>query len=297
MLKDCNISLQDSIMDDENFSESDYLKMYEDVRLAVENGFFTSGYEHYCKHGKMELRRTSRFDGESHSIRDYTKLVRDLIAAHPDNYDLAMARAIGSPTLKIFVNSGDKQYHILNRIGLKNDQTIYDLACGSGRTAMALKRHGWQGSYRGADIIQELVDYAQQKIPDFQFFVHRDFSIHALENSLDIIYSGSLFTHLHIEEIFLYARDCHRTLKKGGTFVFSFLTLNNQRHREIFKSRAIAIDNGIPNVHLDTFLDMGTISTIFIDMLDFKLVEFIDANDATATPTGCFGQALAIFRK
>ena len=284
-------------MDDEHFDEAVYLKMHKDVRLGVENGYFTSGYDHYCKFGKMEGRRISRFDAESHSIRDYTKLVRDLIAAHPDNVDLAMAKAIGAVSLEIFDISGDKQYHILTRIGLEHDLAIYDLACGSGRTAMALQRHGWHGNYRGADIIEELVSYARQKCPDFQFVVHRDFSIDAPENSLDIVFSWSLFTHLHIEEIYLYALDCHRALKPGATFVFSFLTLGNFGHRNIFKSRAIAIDSGVPIVHLDTFLNLETITTIFVDMVGFTLVEIIDADDESATPTGCFGQSLAILKK
>ncbi len=284
-------------MDDSKFNEAIYLRMHDDVRADVERGILSSGYEHYCKHGKEEGRQISRFDTESHSIRDYTKLVRELIAAHPDNYDLAMAKAIGSQTLDIFQESGDKHYAVLERLGLKNGHAIYDLACGCGRTASALQRHGWVGQYQGADIIPELVDYATLKNPGFQFFVHPDYSINAPDASLDIIFSWSLFTHLVLEEIFLYARDCYRSLKPGGTFMFSFLTLQDRSHREIFDHRITALANGVANGHLDTFLDKETIITLFVQMLGFKLAGFIDANDASATPTGCFGQALAIFAK
>lgn len=279
------------------FNEVSYLKLHEDVRLGIEQGHFKSGWEHYQKHGRAEGRRASRLDHEHHSIIDYSNLVRKLIAAHPDNLDLAMAKAIGALTLEIYRESGDKHYQVLQKLGLQNGQAIYDLACGSGRTAAALRRNGWQGQYRGADIIEDLVNYAQAKNPGFEFFVHPDFSIHAADASQDMIYSWSLFTHLQLEEIFLYAKDCHRALKPDGIFVFSFLTLTDKQHRELFLNRVKSLENGIANVHLDMFLDQQTIRIMMVEILGYKLLGFTEADDETATPTGSFGQALAMFKK
>lgn len=280
-----------------SFNETTYLALHKDVRLAVEQGIFRSGLEHYENFGKAEGRKFMRFDPDSHSIQDYTRLVRKLIASHPDNLDLAMAKAIGSQTLEIYRISGDKQYAVLRHFGLRDGQAIYDLACGSGRTASALKRHGWHGSYRGADIIPELVEYAARNNPGFQFFVHPDYSIHAPDNSQDMIFAWSLFTHLQLEETLLYARDCHRALKPGGTLIFSFLTLKDPVHREILLARARELDTGLPRVHLDIFLDQETIAILFGPMLGFRLVEFIDGDDQTAAHGGGFGQTLAVFRK
>jgi SAM-dependent methyltransferase len=284
-------------MSESTFNEASYLRMNADVRLGIQQGLFTSGWDHYEKHGRAEGRCPTRFDPQNHSIRDYSKLVRDLIAAHPDDPDLAMAKAIGARTLEIYRESGDKHVHVLKRLGLQDGHAVYDLACGSGRTAAALRRHGWQGQYRGADIIPELVDYAQQRNPGFQFFVHPDFSINADDATQDMLYSWSLFTHLQLEEIFMYAKDAHRALKPGGVFVFSFLTLKDPLHREIFKVRVLALENGVPNGHLDTFIDQDTLRIMMVDMLGFELLGFTAADDATATPIGSFGQALAMFRK
>ncbi|MEN9868758.1 MAG: hypothetical protein RL748_4348 [Pseudomonadota bacterium] len=284
-------------MTEPSFNETTYLTLHQDVRLAVERGDFRSGQEHYEKYGKAEGRKVMRFDPDSHSIQDYSRLVRKLIVTHPDNLDLAMAKAVGALTLEIFQESGDKHYHILRRYGLQDGYAIYDLACGSGRTASALQRHGWLGQYRGADIIHDLVDYAGRKNPGFRFFVHPDYSIFAEDNSQDMIFSWSLFTHLQIEESFLYAKDCYRALKPDGIFIFSFLTLQDRGHRDLFLSHVSELENGLPRVHLDTFLDQETITTLFCQMLGFKLVEFIDADDASATPGGSFGQALAVFKK
>lgn len=284
-------------MTESSFNETTYLTLHKDVRLAVEQGIFRSGLEHYEKHGQAEGRKLVRFDANSHSIRDYSRLVRNLIASHPGNLDLAMAKAVGAQTLEIFRESGDKHYHVLRRFGLQDGYAIYDLACGSGRTASALKRHGWSGEYRGADIIPDLVDYATRNNPGFQFFVHPDYSIHANDHSQDMIFAWSLFTHLQLEETYLYAKDCHRALKPGGMLVFSFLTLQDRGHRAIFLNRAMELENGLPRVHLDSFLDQQTIAILFGQMLGFNLVGFIDADDEAATPGGSFGQALAVFKK
>jgi SAM-dependent methyltransferase len=284
-------------MTETRFNEEMYLTLHKDVRLAVERGDLQSGWDHYERYGKSEGRKVSRFDHDSHSITDYTRLVRKLIADHPGNPDLAMAKAVGAPTLENYRDSGDKHYHVLRRFGLQDGHAIYDLACGSGRTAAALKRHGWSGDYRGADIIPELVDYATQKNPGFRFFVFPDYAIHADDDSQDMVFSWSLFTHLQLEEIFLYAKDCLRVLKPDAIFVFSFLTLKDRGHRELFVKRATALNNGVASVHLDTFLDQETITILFGHMLGFKLLGFIDADDESATPGGCFGQALAVFKK
>jgi SAM-dependent methyltransferase len=284
-------------MSEPAFYESIYLQLHQDVRIDVEKGLCQSGWAHYQEFGRAEGRRTTRLDPNSHSIRDYSKLVRDLIADHPGELDLAMAKAIGARTLAIYQETGNKHFHVLKQLGLQDGHAIYDLACGSGRTASALRRNGWQGQYRGADIIPELVQYAEQTNPGFSFYVHPDFSIFAGDATQDFIYSWSLFTHLQLEEIFLYARDSYRALKPGGVFVFSFLTLQDRMHRELFQSRAMAVENGVVNGHLDMFLDQETITMIMVKMLKFKLVGYTAAADMTATPLGSFGQALAKFTK
>ncbi len=284
-------------MSDFEFNESVYLAIHPDVRSAVKQGLFESGYQHYQKFGRAEGRQLRRFNTESHSIRDYTALVKRLIAEHPDNLELAMAKSVGALDLDIYRITGDKHVAILQSLGLQTQQHIYDLACGSGRTAAALRRYGWSGTYCGADIIPDLLNFARQQNPGYEFICHPDYSIHAKDDSLDIVFSWSLFTHLHLEEIFLYAQDCYRALKPGGVFVFSFLTLNDLVHREIFMNRVAALNRGTDCVHLDTFLDRSTILNMMTQMLTFKLETFYDGDDDSVTPTGRFGQALVVLRK
>lgn len=84
-----------------------------------------------------------------HSASNYEALVAGLIAQYPR--DIAMARAIG--TVEEYVKTGDGQLAVLKFHGLQDGMSIYDLGCGSGRTAQALFRSGWKGQYRGADVL------------------------------------------------------------------------------------------------------------------------------------------------
>jgi SAM-dependent methyltransferase len=283
--------------EEDDFDEGTYLWLHPDVLRGVEAKLWASGYEHFQTVGKAEGRRMATQTREtSHALRDYTKLVRELIAQHPDDLPLAMAKAIGSTTLAGYARGGDQQYAILKRAGLTNDQAVYDLACGSGRTAAALARNGWQGRYRGADLIRPLVEFAAATKLGYEFFVHRDYSIRAADASLDMVYAFSLFTHLQLEEILLYSADIRRALKPGGTLVFTLLTLDCPAHRELLQNRATMIKKGPRPPHLDTFLSRSTVASIFENMLGFELVEWVAADDATATPTGALGQAVAIYR-
>lgn len=47
--------------DQSRFDEDFYLRRHRDVRRAVQRGDFSSGYEHYIKHGRAEGRE-ARFD-------------------------------------------------------------------------------------------------------------------------------------------------------------------------------------------------------------------------------------------
>ena len=74
-------------MTEPRFDETSYLALHKDVQLGIERGYFRSGLEHYEKYGRDEGRKIVRFDADSHSIRDYTRLVRKLIATHPGNLE------------------------------------------------------------------------------------------------------------------------------------------------------------------------------------------------------------------
>jgi ubiquinone/menaquinone biosynthesis C-methylase UbiE len=279
------------------FSEAEYLAIHEDVRQAVANGTFASGYDHYLRYGRVECRALFKRSENRHFIEDYSRLVQNLIAIHPGNMDLAMAKAVGSLSTEEYARQGDQHVAVLRMTGLTDYMQIFDIGCGSGRTAQALLRHGWVGQYTGTDVIPELVRYAKSKLPDWRFGLQNGFRLDAETESLDLVYAWSLFTHLTIEETYLYLRDAARALKAGGTMIFSVLELSNPDHYKLFKRDAELVEKNVQSVHLNAFTDRQTVS-IFAKDLGFEVTRWVDADDRTMTPSlGCFGQSIAILRK
>jgi SAM-dependent methyltransferase len=214
----------------------------------------------------------------SHSVANYEALVDRLLNEYPP--DIAMARAIGCKTLEEFEKSGDLQVDVLRHHGLNDGMSIYDLGCGSGRTAYALLRSGWKGQYKGADIIRRLVIFLNNKCEGYHAVVNQTLTILAPDNSVDIVFHWSVFTHIFVEECFLYLQDIFRSLKPGGKTVFSFLELENESHRGIFKMRVENFRLGQELPHLDTFLHRDWIRRWAAE-IGFAEPEFTDGTDNT----------------
>ncbi|KQM22079.1 class I SAM-dependent methyltransferase [Novosphingobium sp. Leaf2] len=229
-----------------------------------------------------------------HSVRSYNAMVARHRRKYPNDYDMAMFASIGAISPEEFVRQGDGHVAVLRHHGLADGMAIYDLGCGAGRTAMALQRSGWQGSYKGADIVKPLVAYLKSKCPDYDAIVHRDLTIAAPDGSLDMIFHWSVFTHLYPEECYLYMRDSFRALKPGGRLVFSFLELEDPQHHGVFRNRIKAFEkHGWANT-LDTFLHRDWIR-FWAQDLGFQDIAFTDGQDTTSHPA--FWQALVTMTK
>jgi SAM-dependent methyltransferase len=240
------------------FNEEIYLFHNPDIACELKNQKLVSGKEHFIRFGFKENRKFCV--EEPHFVKDYKKLVKNLIDTNPNNLELAMSIAVGSPTIKHYKDVGSNQYNILKHIGLKDGMTIYDLGCGSGRTAQALSKNNWHGAYIGVDIIPELVEYLKLSNPNYSAYNHNVLSIKASTCSLDILFAFSLFTHLTFEETFVYFKDIHRSLKKNGKFLFSFITIN--KNENLFLERIKFLKAGSPYLHQDTFMNKEIIENL-----------------------------------
>jgi len=281
-----------------DFNEYAYLRTHQDVRDAVSRGEFSSGREHFEKFGRAEGRIANRFltSERLHFLQDYRSLVARLMREHPDDHPTAMARAVGSPTIAHFEQVGRRQARFLLKEGLCAGMHIYDLGCGSGRTALGLRLAGWTGRYTGSDIVEPLIAYAKQKNENFDFYLHEDFSARAEDATIDLFFAWSLFTHLNPEETYLYLEDARRVLTSGGLLMFSFLEPAIDWHWQLFKDRVLQIRHGVRPAHLDYFFDRNFIRMI-ADDLGLRILKFIDGDDEAATDMGNFGQSVAILKK
>lgn len=230
----------------------------------------------------------------AHSIRSYKQLIRERLRDHPQDRRLALARSVGAVSMEAFFSQGDGHVAVLKHHGLTDGMSIYDLGCGCGRTAQALQRAGWKGRYIGADIVEELVDELKSQCSGYTALVHRQLTIAAPDESIDMIFHWSVFTHLYPEECFLYMRDSLRALKPNGKLIFSFLEFEDPAHHRVFYTRTKMMERGEQPEPLDTFLHRDWIR-FFAQELGFSDVEFTDGADGSKHPP--FWQALASMKK
>jgi SAM-dependent methyltransferase len=205
-----------------------------------------------------------------------------------------MAQSVGSPTLELFEQQGDGHVEVLRFHGLTDGMSIYDLGCGCGRTAQALQRSGWTGTYAGADIVKSLVKHVLDKCPGYDAFLHRELSIRSEDASLDMVFHWSVFTHLFPEECFIYMREIYRALRPGGKMIFSFLEIEDPAHWVVLDARVNALSSHIPLEHLDTFLHRDWIKA-WADKLGYCNVTFTDGFDGSHHAP--FWQSLASMEK
>lgn len=229
-----------------------------------------------------------------HSVRSYEAIVAQKRRRHRGDNDMAMMAAVGCSSREDWVRQGDGHVAVLQHNGLCDGMVVYDLGCGSGRTAAALQRSGWQGRYKGADIIKPLVDHLKAKCPGYDAIVHRALTIDAPDASLDIVFHWSVFTHLYPEECYLYMQDAFRALKPGGKFVFSFLEMEDERHHDILRRRVKDFRVKGWSSSLDTFLHRDWIRFWARDS-GFTDLAFTDGTDGSNHPE--FWQALVVMQK
>ncbi len=242
----------------------------------------------------LRRKRSSAHVRQSHSVRDYQALVRAKLKSLPDNPTLALAQAIGAPTMDDFVSIGDGHVAVLRHHGLVDGMTVYDLGCGCGRTAQALVRHGWQGNYTGADVVQELIDELARQCPGYDVLLNVSPRIVAPDASLDMVFHWSVFTHLYPGESYLYTVDAFRALKPGGKMIFSFLELEEAEHDRVWNANLDHLRASNRAEHLDAFLHRDWIRRFARDA-GFIEPRFTDGQDSKDHPP--FWQSLAVLEK
>jgi len=112
--------------------------------------------------------------------------------------------------------------------------------------------------------------------------------------SVDMLFHWSVFTHLSLEECFLYLRDTFRALKPGAKTVFSFLELTDPGHRSVYFKRIELIERGGRSPLMDTFLHRDWIQ-YWAQEIGFEAPQFTDGYDSTHHPV--FWQSLASLSK
>ncbi|MDN3724039.1 methyltransferase domain-containing protein [Aequorivita sp. SDUM287046] len=149
----------------------------------------------------------------------------------------------GSPaSAEDYLKQGQHQVNMLKEYAkLQPGHAILDIGSGIGRTAIALTDYiNESGSYEGFDVVERGVQWCNSRIhkeyPNFNFqyvplfndlyntakLKATEFIFPYADNSIDVAFSFSVFTHMQIEEIQHYFNQIHRILKPGGVCLSTF---------------------------------------------------------------------------
>lgn len=160
---------------------------------------------------------------------DFRQRYRDLVKTYTQSLplDQAMQIAVGGE----FEAVGILERQLLIQHGLRSDDYVVDVGCGSGRLAKALREY-LRGRYLGLDVVPELLDYARALVgrADWRFAMVEGFRIPEEDRQVDVVCFFSVFTHLLPEHSYLYLQEARRVLKPGGKIVLSFLEFANRNH-------------------------------------------------------------------
>ncbi len=127
------------------------------------------------------------------------------------------------------------------------DSTIVDIGSGVGKLAvplLAASVHGraFKGHFFGFDVDAEMIDWCQRNFPEDRFtFTHVD-AMSKVYNpqgsdhpslspcsgeSIDLVFSNSLFSHLLPADIERYMRESYRVLRPSGKAFMSFFCIDD----------------------------------------------------------------------
>ncbi|WP_243745710.1 class I SAM-dependent methyltransferase [Segetibacter sp. 3557_3] len=140
-----------------------------------------------------------------------------------------------------------EEWSFLLRIygGITKRSHVLEIGCGLGRTAFPLRFILSEGAYNGFEICKYKIDFLQKTFhkahPRFNFVwanIHNTYynpqgNIQAsnykfpyVDNSFDVVYAASVFTHMLPDIAENYFKETARVLKPNGRAVFSFFILD-----------------------------------------------------------------------
>ena len=159
---------------------------------------------------------------------------------------------VGSRVAKDYESTGLHVFELVrDRCSVKPWHHVLDIGSGSGRVAVHFTRYmNAAGTYDGFDIVLPMVEWCQENIsnrfPHFRFQyaplsnTHysgvgsdaQTYKFPYADNTFDVVFAASVFTHLMPASAEQYARETARVLKPEGRALLTFYIINDESRRQ-----------------------------------------------------------------
>jgi SAM-dependent methyltransferase len=148
--------------------------------------------------------------------------------------------------------------YLIQLAGLKPDSHVLDVGCGVGRMGIMLAHYlGPTARYEGFDIMEDLIRWADREIsgraPHFKFqhvnvynkaynpsgtLAASEFRFPYEDESFDLIFLSSVFTHLLSDDLRHYLDEIYRVLRPEGRCLSTYFLMNKESRAVIDAGRS-----------------------------------------------------------
>ena len=152
---------------------------------------------------------------------------------------------------------GATQFRLLCTLGLRDDHSVLDFGCGSLRAGRLLISYLRPNRYFGLEPNRWLIDDAVAreigndmtllKKPTFRY--EDDFTADHFRTSSDYIVAQSIFSHTGRDLIEISLNSFHRTLKRDGLAIVTFIQPDQIRAIDDFSGQGWVYRAGPGNLH------------------------------------------------